>query len=91
MSKMTFLPLISIVLALVSASQAQSNDTLSVHQPEDTYSYHGCYNETTEGSGARALSGGITEVRENEMTVALCLDICTEDDGYEYAGLQWAR
>lgn len=91
---MALLTLIFVVLTLVSSSYAQSNDTLSVYQPEDTYTYHGCYNETTEipnSNGARALSGGITEVCEDEMTVSLCLELCSEEDEYEYAGLQWAR
>lgn len=92
---MVLLPVICVVFALVSSSRAQSNDTLSVFQPDDTYSYHGCYNETTEipdSNGARALSGGIAEVREDEMTVPLCLEICSgEEQEYVYAGLQWAR
>lgn len=87
--------LLCMLSALISPGRAQSNDTVSVFKPEDTYSYHGCYNETTEipnSDGSRALSGGITEVREDEMTVPLCLDLCSEgNQEYVYAGLQWSR
>lgn len=81
-------------VAIVHA-QDDGNSTLSIYEDSDQYTYHGCYNETTniEGSGgSRALPSGITEVREDEMTVPMCLDICGQgDEEYRYAGLQWAR
>lgn len=95
MARLVASSLLYMLSVLVSPGHAQSNNTVSVYQPDNTFSYQGCYNETTEipnSSGTRALSGGITEVREDEMTVPLCLDICSEEDEeYVFAGLQWAR
>ncbi|GAB0139576.1 hypothetical protein EsHS_00000225 [Epichloe bromicola] len=74
-----------------------TTDSVSIYTQSRTYSYHGCYNETTEIDGSdhsRALSGGANTVRKGEMTVPACLDFCAKgDDGtqYLYAGLEWSR
>lgn len=71
--------------------------SVSVYTQSRTYSYHGCYNETTEMDGSdhsRALSGGANTVRSGEMTVPVCLDFCAKGDHgkqYLYAGLEWSR
>jgi hypothetical protein len=86
---------LTLTVASVHAQSDSDDSSLSIYQGSEQYSYHGCYNETTnvEGSGgSRALPNGITEVREDEMTVPICLDICGKgDEEYHYAGLQWAR
>ncbi|KAI6785672.1 uncharacterized protein J7T54_006006 [Emericellopsis cladophorae] len=88
-------PFTTTVAALLSVATCAHAKGLSIYDDSNTYVYRGCYNETTDqedSSGVRALDGGITEVREDEMTVELCLEICG-DGGTEYrfAGLQWAR
>lgn len=93
-------PLVTIILLLLitycaHAQQVLSRDLDIYDEDSDKYSYHGCYNETTaveDSAGTRALDGGITETREDEMTVPMCLDICSKDgNDYRYAGLQWGR
>ncbi|MCJ1312696.1 hypothetical protein MMC25_006372 [Agyrium rufum] len=57
-----------------------------------TYSYLGCYNETTELAQAgdvRALNGG-NMTASDTMTVAQCLAFCGQV-GLTYAGLEYAR
>ncbi|GAB0132220.1 hypothetical protein EsDP_00000662 [Epichloe bromicola] len=65
-----------------------TTDSVSIYTQSRTYSYHGCYNETTEIDGSdhsRALSGGANTVRKGEMTVPACLDFCAKgDDGTQY-------
>lgn len=95
LSALQALLLTLLVSATVHAQDAPQNASLTVYDDSDQYAYHGCYNETTgiEGAGgARALEGGITEVRADEMTVPMCLDFCGKgDEEYRYAGLQWSR
>jgi hypothetical protein len=89
--------LLPLVLLLVAICSAQQNATVQIYKESKTYSYYGCYNETTEVQGSshsRALSGGRNEVKKGEMTVPMCLDFCYNGDNrtnYRYAGLEWSR
>jgi hypothetical protein len=86
---------VAFLFATLSIAPCVHAAGLSIYDDSKTYAYQGCYNETTnleDSSGRRALDGGITDVREGEMTVELCLDICGNGDvEYRFAGLQWAR
>ncbi|KAG9249830.1 WSC domain-containing protein [Emericellopsis atlantica] len=88
-------PFTTTIATLLSVATCVHAKDLSIYDDSKTYAYQGCYNETTnqeDSSGVRALDGGITDVREGEMTVELCLEICGDGDTeYRFAGLQWAR
>ncbi|GAO14403.1 hypothetical protein UVI_02055260 [Ustilaginoidea virens] len=75
------------LLALAPAALA-----LSTHS-SSTYSYYGCYAETTQVEGSdhsRALAGGVNQV-EPDMTIPKCLDFCSRGTNYRYAGLEWSK
>ncbi|KAB5580689.1 WSC domain-containing protein [Coniochaeta sp. 2T2.1] len=107
-STTTLALLLSLLLAFLSPSLAQSVSTTStsssptaspsiVHSlPNSKYVYLGCYNETTSVAGtggARALDGGINEVKEGAMTVDMCISFCgsSTQQQYKYAGLEFSR
>ncbi|UNI21066.1 hypothetical protein JDV02_007088 [Purpureocillium takamizusanense] len=87
--------LLTAVLAMMSLFTVAAAGQLAIYNGSQKYTYHGCYNETTEIPGSdhtRALGSGINEVRGGVMTVPLCLSFCsTGDTEYRYAGLEWAR
>lgn len=86
-----------LFLASLALTTAQQNSTVQVYKESKTYTYFGCYNETTDiaGSGhTRALADGANEVKKGEMTVPMCLDFCYNGENgthYRYAGLEWSR
>ncbi|OAA49288.1 Carbohydrate-binding WSC [Metarhizium rileyi] len=86
-----------LLIAFVTVAAAQQNVTVQTYKESKTYTYYGCYNETTEIEGSdhsRALSGGANQVKQGEMTVPMCLDFCNNGENgthYRYAGLEWAR
>lgn len=88
-------PLLVALIALFPDPVVAADPAPTVLDISDTYGYQGCYNETTNVDGAggvRALSGGINEVREHDMTVQLCLGFCGNGDTkYKYAGLEYSR
>jgi hypothetical protein len=87
--------LCAILTLVVFVAAAQSNDSVQIWDDSDKYKFYGCYNETTniEGSAqTRALSDGINEVKEGEMTVPMCLAFCSGGrTEYRYAGLEYSR
>ncbi|KAG4027391.1 hypothetical protein MFRU_030g00270 [Monilinia fructicola] len=57
-----------------------------------SYTYFGCYNETSNTNrtgGLRALNGGVNEALD-VMTVPLCMAFC-KSNGYAYAGIEYTR
>lgn len=87
-----------ILSALVPTIAAQPAPALApaIYNSSSTYSYLGCYNETTGlagTNGARALNGGTSEVGKGNMTVEMCLGFCGGEAGprYMYAGLEYSR
>ncbi|KAB5536524.1 WSC domain-containing protein [Coniochaeta sp. 2T2.1] len=94
-------PSSSLAQSVSTTSTTSSSPTASptiVHSiPNSKYVYLGCYNETTsvEGTGgARALDGGINEVKDGAMTVDMCLSFCGgggSSTQYRYAGLEFSR
>ncbi|OAA73501.1 Carbohydrate-binding WSC [Cordyceps fumosorosea ARSEF 2679] len=86
-----------LILAAATLAAAQQTPPQLRVYVDDThkYAYYGCYNETTlaEGSaGTRALAGGTSLVRPDNMTVPTCLSFCQDGDTkYRYAGVEWSR
>ena len=72
-----------------------SSSSLTIYNASDKYTYHGCYNETTDianSTGGRALAGGASETRPGQMTVPLCLAFCSSNGTeYRFAGLEWSQ
>ncbi|KAI0195948.1 WSC domain-containing protein [Astrocystis sublimbata] len=84
-----------------SSTSPSSHPTLAIGSADNTiYAYAGCFNESAglpNTTGLRALDGP-SEVKEGEMTVALCLAFCAQGDpqqnhvaAYRYAGLEYSR
>ena len=76
-----------LLLLLLPLTQAQT-----ISPGTSTYTYQGCYNETTNingTDGARALSNGASESVQN-MTVESCIAFC-EVRSYTFAGLEYTR
>ncbi|OAA44592.1 Carbohydrate-binding WSC [Beauveria brongniartii RCEF 3172] len=83
---------------LGAAAAADDDDNAQVRVYTDdtrTYTYYGCYNETTltpGSAGTRALADGTSLVQVNAMTVPACLKFCHDGDTkYRYAGVEWSR
>ncbi|KAL1841288.1 hypothetical protein VTJ49DRAFT_7233 [Mycothermus thermophilus] len=101
----TLLLLLSTWPASPAAAQSQSGLSLTIYNDPSTtgYTYHGCYNETTDlpnTTGLRALHGGKVEIEPGEMTVQRCLQHCSSGAGdaqggntakFQFAGLEYAR
>jgi hypothetical protein len=91
------LRLLFALLALVVAAVAQSggNDGVEIWNDSDMYQYYGCYNETTEIEGSaktRALADGTNQIKNGEMTVPMCLALCSDGrTQWRYAGLEYSR
>ncbi|KAH0595820.1 hypothetical protein MHUMG1_06368 [Metarhizium humberi] len=89
--------LLLLLASSLTLAAAQQSSAVQTYRESKTYTYYGCYNETTEIDGSdhsRALSGGANEVKKGEMTVPMCLDFCNNGENgahYRYAGLEWAR
>ncbi|KAI1312409.1 WSC domain-containing protein [Xylaria venustula] len=67
---------------------------------DSTYSYAGCWNETSDLAGTNGLRAldGTSEVLPGEMTVQKCLDFCAHGNSssgaahaYRLAGLEYSR
>jgi len=84
--------------------QQQPNSLLRIFNDSASYTYHGCFNETTALPGTsahRALHGGANLVLDGSgkgegagMTVQRCLAFCRkggEGEGYAFAGVEFAR
>ncbi|KAK3941535.1 WSC domain-containing protein 2 [Diplogelasinospora grovesii] len=85
-------------LLLSAVARAQGINPQIYNSTANGYKYYGCYNETTDiagTSGARALDGGVNEVKPGAMTVEMCQSFCKTGGGngkfYKYAGLEYAR
>ncbi|MCJ1306187.1 hypothetical protein MMC08_009005 [Hypocenomyce scalaris] len=83
----------TLIEAQTPTSSSAPTATLSYASivPSTTsYTYTGCYNETTGDAAAgdvRALAGGSMNASDT-MTVELCLQFC---GSYTYAGLEYGR
>lgn len=65
----------------------------TIYPGDSTYTYYGCYNETTlinGTAGLRALSGGADETSDS-MTVETCLKFCQSNGGGAFAGLEYTK
>jgi hypothetical protein len=86
-----FLPLLVALFPLLVVAQ----DTPKIYKDSGKYAYYGCYNETTDIAGSakeRALSGGLNEVLEGQMTVPKCMSFCLSGSHeYKYAGVEYSR
>ncbi|KAM3532594.1 hypothetical protein NHJ13051_000057 [Beauveria bassiana] len=81
---------------LAAAAADDDNAQVRVYTDDTrTYTYYGCYNETTltpGSAGTRALADGTSLVQANAMTVPACLKFCHDGDTkYRYAGVEWSR
>ncbi|KAM5360620.1 hypothetical protein ACJZ2D_013643 [Fusarium nematophilum] len=89
----TFLNLLTILVA-ARDTRDSNDDEPAIYKESDQYTYSGCYNETTEikdSAEERALNDGTHLVKAGQMTVPMCLDFCTSNGTYRYAGLEWSR
>ncbi|KAF4972186.1 hypothetical protein FZEAL_9648 [Fusarium zealandicum] len=92
-SILTFLTLL-IFLATAHDIRASNDTEPTVYKESNKYKYYGCYNETVEiedSAEVRALNGGAHLVDTKQMTVPMCLDFCTSNGSYQYAGVEWSR
>ncbi|KAJ8070738.1 hypothetical protein OCU04_001108 [Sclerotinia nivalis] len=89
-----FLSLTSLTFAqsLTTSATSTSTATAAIVPSASSYTYIGCYNETSNTNstgGLRALNGGVTEALD-VMTVPLCMAFC-KSNGYAYAGIEYTR
>ncbi|KAM4059693.1 WSC domain-containing protein [Hirsutella rhossiliensis] len=89
------LPRLLLSLTLLVLAAAAQTQHVRIYNESTKYTYHGCFNETTDIDGSdrsRALADGINQVKRGEMTVPLCLGFCANGrTQYRYAGLEWSR
>ncbi|KAL8673998.1 MAG: hypothetical protein Q9168_001583 [Polycauliona sp. 1 TL-2023] len=91
---------VAVAAVLTAAVQGQTSSATSAASPAgasaavvpgtSTYTYLGCYNETTGDSSTgnrRALADGSMNATDT-MTVQQCLKFCGEE---QYAGLEYGR
>ncbi|KAF7912961.1 uncharacterized protein EAF01_001982 [Botrytis porri] len=88
--------LTTLTLAQTSTTPSTSTSTSSIIPAiipsASSYTYLGCYNETSNTNttgGLRSLNGGVTEALD-VMTVPLCMAFC-KSNGYAYAGIEYTR
>ncbi|APA06218.1 hypothetical protein sscle_01g009880 [Sclerotinia sclerotiorum 1980 UF-70] len=89
-----FLSLTTFTFAqsLTTSATSTSTATAAIVPSASSYTYIGCYNETSNTNstgGLRALNGGVTEALD-VMTVPLCMAFC-KSNGYVYAGIEYTR
>ncbi|KAG0650680.1 Peptide O-xylosyltransferase [Hyphodiscus hymeniophilus] len=76
-----------------SAITPATSVNATIFPGDSTYTYYGCYNETTLLNGTamtRALTGGGDE-SSNNMTVETCLQFCKAGGDGVFAGLEYTR
>ncbi|KAK3904842.1 putative fungistatic metabolite [Staphylotrichum tortipilum] len=96
----------TLLLATLTLAQSPTSQTPKVEiitSPSSGYTYHGCYNETTnlpDTAGVRALGEGAVLVAPGNMTVETCWAFCKSGAGdskggtggrFKFAGLEYAR
>ncbi|RAL60372.1 hypothetical protein DID88_000148 [Monilinia fructigena] len=91
----SFLSLSPLTFAQTTTPATSSSSTTTVPATvpsASSYTYFGCYNETSNTNrtgGLRALNGGVNEALD-VMTVPLCMAFC-KSNGYAYAGIEYTR
>ncbi|KAB8301302.1 hypothetical protein EYC80_003183 [Monilinia laxa] len=89
----SFLSLSPLTFAQTTTPAASSTTTVPAIVPSaSSYTYFGCYNETSNTNrtgGLRALNGGVNEALDI-MTMPLCMAFC-KSNGYAYAGIEYTR
>ena len=98
--------ILTLILALAASAQGAATTTstsptasspptstgASIFPGTSTWTYYGCYNETTllnGTNGLRALNGGVMETLDT-LTVQTCLTYCA-GNSYAFAGLEYTR